>query len=132
VSKVKALYLQKRATTNEDTFGEPKKEEQKQSNVITDEDLIPLELLDMIYNKRIQKLEKKRQLIGTLLTESNRVAQEKTRELKIENEKTKKIIENSMFVNYLNNRLEVKHQETFNSWYKLQILFHSFVTTGQI
>jgi len=90
--------------------------------------LVPLELLDIIYNKRVNKLESKRTLIATLVVEANKKAADKIKELKIENEKTKKIIENSMFVDYLNNKLEVRHQEIFNYWYKLQILCHNFAS----
>jgi hypothetical protein len=100
--------------------------------VITDEDLVPLELLDMIYNKRIQKLESKRVQISKLVDEAKVKGLEKIKELKVENEKTKKIIENSMFITYLNDKLEVKHQEIFNNWYKLQILCHNFASPQAI
>lgn len=62
---------------------EPKKLQDE--NVITDEDLVPLELLDIVYNKRINKLESKRNLVSTLVIEAKKLAAEKIKELKVEN-----------------------------------------------
>jgi hypothetical protein len=122
LSKVKRLYLVNRITQNEDSK-RPIEEE-----VITDEDLVPLELLDMILAKKQMKQEQRKSVLSNLLVGANKEADRKIKELKVENEKTKKIIENSMFITYLNNKLEMNHQKVFTLFYKLQLLNYHFVS----
>ena len=60
LGKVKKLYLVKRI--NQSEVEKPIHEE-----VITDEDLVPLELLDIIMSKRSMKQDKRKQILVNLL-----------------------------------------------------------------
>lgn len=63
-----------------------------------------------------------------MLAGANQDAVKKIKDLKIENDKTKKIIENSMFISFLNNKLEMTHQMVFTQFYKVQMLYYQFIT----
>ncbi len=51
----------------------------------------------------------------------------KARKMGAENEKTKKMIEGSVFIHFLNQKLEETHKVVFTGNYKLQLLYLQLV-----
>lgn len=54
-------------------------------------------------------------------------AQQKIKSMGVDTEKTKKIVENSVFIQSLNAAMENLHQNLFTFYYKHQLLYLHFV-----
>lgn len=85
---------------------------------ITDEDLVPLEIFDDVMNYKEHKFDDKRSQLGKLISNAKNEAAQKIKSLGVDAEKTKKIVENSVFVSYLNTLMENAHQQIFTFNYK--------------
>ena len=61
---------------------------------------------------------------------SDAIAKIKT--MGVDSEKTKKIVENSVFINQLNQAMENLHQQLFTFYYKHQLLYMHFVVSNPL
>lgn len=77
--------------------------------IVTDEDLVPLELIDNVISTIENKNEEKKQLCFELIQKCKQEANSKIKQLGVTSDKTKKIVENSMLAHTLNNILENNH-----------------------
>ena len=98
---------------------------------ITDDDLVPLVLFDDALSEREYGFKDRKRTLEALIEEGKMHVSKKIGAMGVENEKTKKIISNSIFVQYLNDRLETTHEGVFTYYYKLQLLYYHFITQGQ-
>ena len=56
----------------------------------------------------------------------------KIKTMGVDSEKTKKIVENSVFINTLNQAMESLHQQLFTFYYKHQLLYLHFVAQNPL
>jgi len=103
LTKVKKAYLIEKADILKD------KNKALEEIVITDEDLIPLDLFDKVLQSRDNKQELKRLQIQGLIQKLKQEATQKIKTMGVDTEKTKKIVENSVFISTLNSQMEVLH-----------------------
>jgi hypothetical protein len=103
LTKVKKAYLIEKADILKD------KNKALEEIVITDEDLIPLDLFDKVLQSRDNKQELKRLQIQGLIQKLKLEAAQKIKAMGVDTEKTKKIVENSVFISSLNSQMEVLH-----------------------
>lgn len=103
LTKVKKAYLIEKADILKD------KNKALEEIVITDEDLIPLDLFDKVLQSRDNKQELKRLQIQGLIQKLKLEAAQKIKAMGVDTEKTKKIVENSVFISTLNSQMEVLH-----------------------
>ena len=103
LTKVKKAYLIEKADILKD------KNKALEEIVITDEDLIPLDLFDKVLQSRDNKQELKRLQIQGLIQKLKMEATQKIKTMGVDTEKTKKIVENSVFISTLNSQMEVLH-----------------------
>ena len=103
LTKVKKAYLIEKADILKD------KNKSLDEIVITDEDLIPLDLFDKVLQSRDNKQELKRLQIQGLIQKLKLEAAQKIKAMGVDSEKTKKIVENSVFISTLNSQMEVLH-----------------------
>lgn len=89
---------------------------------ITDEDLVPLELLRHTLDQKKSKYHDNMDFITRFIASSQEEVTKKIRQLQVENVKTKKIIENNVFVQYLNKTMEDNHKEVFIPTYKIKLV----------
>lgn len=94
LNKVKKSYLVHKATILPD--------KPVTQLVVTDEDLVPLELFDQVLQARDVKQDEKRSQIASLIAKMKADATNKIKTMGVDSEKTKKIVENSVFINSLN------------------------------
>ena len=119
LTKVKKLYLaQKAAVLNDRPVAELE---------LTDEDLVPLELLDQVAAQLENKYDEKRQQLVALIARARQEAAAKIKQLGVDSDKTKKIVENSSFIAGLNQALEAAHASIVTAHYKHQLLYLHFV-----
>ena len=90
---------------------------------ITDEDLVPLELFDQALAMKQHKFEDKNSYVIALIQDAKIEVSKKITALGVDTEKTKRTIEQSIFINYLNSRLESTHLQIFACHYKNQSLY---------
>jgi cellulase/cellobiase CelA1 len=90
---------------------------------------VPLELFDQVLKAKEDKQEYKKNLISNLITKLKNDAVAKIKATGIETEKTKKIVENSVFITSLNQYLDTEHTKIFSWYYKNQILYLQFIVT---
>ena len=79
--------------------------------------------------QREHKWEDKRSILVQLIQRAKADAQTKIRALGVDTEKTKKIVENSVFITSLNLNLETAHSQIFTLQYKHQLLYLHFVVS---
>jgi len=103
LTKIKKAYLIEKADILKD------KNKALEEIVITDEDLIPLELFDKVLQSCDNKQELKRLQIQGLIQKLKLEAAQKIKAMGVDSEKTKKIVENSVFISTLNSQMEVLH-----------------------
>ena len=103
LTKVKKAYLIEKADILKD------KNKALEEIVITDEDLIPLDLFDKVLQSRDNKQELKRLQIQGLIQKLKQEATQKIKTMGVDTEKTKKIVENSVFISTINSQMEVLH-----------------------
>lgn len=119
LNKVKKLYLtQKAAIVTDKPVAQLE---------ITDEDLVPLELFDQVIAQRENKYDEKRQYLVQLIQRAKQEAVAKIKQLGVDTDKTKKIVENSSFISGLNQLLETNHAGIVTAHYKHQLLYLHFV-----
>jgi hypothetical protein len=80
---------------------------------ITDEDLIPLDLLRHILNQMKHDFQEKVDFINKYIHECQNMVTSKIDQLQVENAKIKKIIENNVFIAHLNSRMEINREHVF-------------------
>lgn len=71
-------------------------------------------------------MEDSKSYIVALVQEAKIEASKKISLLNVDSEKTKKIVENSVFINYLNSRMEQTHASIFSYNFKNQLLYYYF------
>jgi hypothetical protein len=71
---------------------------------ITDEDLVPLELFDVVISQKEHKYGDRKSYLVELVNESKNKAKATIETMGVDSitDKTKKIVENSVFIGYLN------------------------------
>lgn len=121
LNKVKKLFLAHKATIVQGI--------KLEDLSVTDEDLVPLDLFDQVLKAKEDKQEQKKNLIGNLIANLRNDAIMKIKATGIEIPKTKKIIENSVFITSLNQYLDAEHTKIFSWYYKNQILYLQFIVT---
>lgn len=99
--KVKKQYIEQKSKEH------PEKPIEKIN--ITDEDLVPLDLFDIVLSQIENKWHEKIACFNDLISACKQECASKIKQLKVDTEKTKKIVENSTFIQYLNSRLEKTH-----------------------
>ena len=103
LNKVKKAYLIDKADILKD------KSKPLDEVVITDEDLVPLDLFDRVLQSRDSKQELKRLSIQGMIQRLKAEAAAKIKSMGVDTEKTKKIVENSVFISALNAQMEALH-----------------------
>jgi hypothetical protein len=103
LNKVKKAYLVEKADILKD------KNKPLEEIVITDEDLVPLELFDKVLQSRENKQELRRLQIQGLIQRLKLEAAAKIKSMGVDTEKTKKIVENSVFIATLNAQMVALH-----------------------
>ena len=76
---------------------------------VTDEDLVPLELFDEVLTQIKHKFDDIKIYWQDLMTLARKEIQKKVQQLNIDNEKKKKMIQDSVVVTFLNTKLEMQH-----------------------
>ena len=106
LNKVKLRYLaEKKNTTGADV-----------KNVcITDDDLIPLEMLDWVLSQIEHKHLEKAQTFQNFIRECNNLVQQKISKMAIDSDKTKKIVEKSILINHINQYMEQNNAKYFTN-----------------
>lgn len=99
--KVKRSYLVHKATLLPDKPIE--------SLNVTDEDLVPLELFDEVLTQIKHKFDDKKTYWLEFTAMAKKEIQKKLQQLNIDNEKKKKMIQDSVLVTFMNSKLEVQH-----------------------
>lgn len=89
---------------------------------VTDEDLVPLELIKQVLNQQKFQFKSDCEYIFKLINEIQEEVNSKIRQLQVENTKIKKIIENNVFVAHLNQVMEDNHKNSFLLSYKVRLL----------
>ncbi|CAI2379134.1 unnamed protein product [Moneuplotes crassus] len=89
---------------------------------ITDEDLIPLELLRQTLQGIKDKFNKECHAINRFIHECQQQVDHKIKQLQVENEKIKKVIENNVFIAHINRVMDERREEVFSFGYKIRIL----------
>ena len=97
--KVKRSYLVHKATLLPDKPIE--------SLNVTDEDLVPLELFDEVLTQIKHKFDDKKTYWLEFTAMAKKEIQKKLQQLNIDNEKKKKMIQDSVLVTFMNSKLEV-------------------------
>jgi hypothetical protein len=103
LNKVKKAYLVEKADILKD------KNKPLEEIVITDEDLVPLDLFDKVLQSRENKQELRRLQIQGMIQRLKLEAAAKIKSMGVDTEKTKKIVENSVFIATLNAQMEALH-----------------------
>jgi len=98
---------------------------------ITDEDLAELTLLDQIIVKKQAEFASRMDVLQRVVDDSIANAKRKIESLKVTVEKTKRIVENSVFIEDLNKGMEKRHEEVFKEYFKIQLLNYTFVSSQQ-
>lgn len=89
---------------------------------ITDEDLVPLELLRFVLSEMKHEFTDKCSFINRFIRNCEDEVAKKIRQLQVENAKIKKTIENNVFVGMLNQKMDESRTEVFTLTYKIRIL----------
>lgn len=89
---------------------------------ITDEDLVPLELLRNTLSNTKYRFNESCEFIKNFIDKCQAEVTHKIRQLQVENNKIKKIIENNVFIARLNKTMEDTRIESFSISYKIRIL----------
>ena len=120
LNKVKKLYLLQKVQIVGD---KPVSEIE-----ITDEDLVPLELFDHVLAEKEHKYSDRKSYLVDLIAEAKSKSKATIDQMGADSltDKTKKIVENSVFIAYLNQRLEVTHTKVFTYNYTHQLLHYQF------
>ena len=84
---------------------------------ITDEDMVPMELLDDVLGAYRHKIQSKFQLWKDLVDSAKFETAKKVKQSGIESEKAKKLIESSVYIHYMVQRLDDKHKAYFKLLY---------------
>ncbi|CAI2378759.1 unnamed protein product [Moneuplotes crassus] len=89
---------------------------------ITDEDLIPLELIRQTLEKLKEKFKEGCGAIEAFIDECRDVTCQKICQLQVENTKIKKTIENNVFIAHISKIMDKRREEVFSLGYKIRIL----------
>jgi hypothetical protein len=81
---------------------------------------------------REAKFEEKRGQIAAMVARLKNEAAAKIKTMGVDTEKTKKIVENSVFIQQLNGMMEALHQQLFTQYYKHQLLYLHFVVQNPL
>ena len=84
---------------------------------LTDEDMVPMELLDDVLGAYRHKIQSKFQLWKDLVDSAKFETAKKVKQSGIESEKAKKLIESSVYIHYMAQRLDDKHKAYFKLLY---------------
>ena len=96
--------------------------------MITDEDLVPLELFDQALSEIKHKFTSKQQLWQSLSQGIKLEQQKMVKSLGLEGkEKQKRLVDQAVIIGYLNSRLETTHVQTFQHHYKHELLYRALV-----
>ena len=90
---------------------------------VTDEDLVPLELIKQVLSQKKYQFQKDCEYINRIIQDSQDEVNAKIRQLQVENNKIKKIIENNVFISHINKVMDDNHQEVFLCQYKIRLLY---------
>jgi hypothetical protein len=88
---------------------------------------VPLEIFDDVMTYKEHKYDDKKSYLNKLIANAKHEASSKIKSLGVDAEKTKKIVESSVFVSFLNTLMESTHQQVFTYNYKHQLLYLHFV-----
>ena len=89
---------------------------------ITDEDLVPLDILTEMLRRRADRKQQDHEFIRNYLRKCQTLIIEKIRELNVENDKIKKVIESNVVIGYLNEKTQFRHEEIFSQQHKFKIM----------
>ena len=68
-------------------------------------------------------------VFNDLINECKHECVKKIKQLKVDTDKTKKIVENSTFIQFLNSKLEKTHTQLFTFYYRHQLMYYHFVSS---
>lgn len=80
---------------------------------MTEDDLVPLQLLHEMFLKRKERVDWEHNFIIDYLKTCQGEVTNKIRDMKVENEKIKKVIESNVTINYLNKNILLRREEIF-------------------
>ena len=89
---------------------------------ITDEDLIPLELLRQTLEKLKNKFNEGCRFVNKYIQECQSAMDKKIRKLQVENVKIKRIIENNVFIALINEIMDDRREKVWSLGYKIRLL----------
>ena len=85
---------------------------------ITEDDMVPLELLDIVVSQIRNKFDEKRRVWNKLLADSKVEITKMVKSLDVEgNRAKKKAVEDAVFIGFLNTKLEDTHTSSFKNHY---------------
>ena len=109
----------------------------KEELTVNDEDLVRLELLREQLELRETETEKEKSFLIDYIRECQKRIADKIKELQVENDKIKKVIETNVVINYLNETIDERHASVFLIQHKLKLLplvlsKHQFRTAKEV
>lgn len=125
LKKVRLLYLANKL----DLKGEDPNFE---NAVLTDDDMVPCNLFDKILSDIKHKYEEKRQTIQKFLEDMKKHIDDIIAKMRVESEKTKRIIEQSVLVTSINDRMENKNRKIFKNQFVFRNLYTALVKNSTI
>jgi hypothetical protein len=85
---------------------------------MTEDDMVPLELLDMVVSQIKNKFDEKKRVWNKLLADSKVEITKMVKSLDVEgNRSKKKAVEDAVFIGFLNTKLEETHTSSFKNHY---------------
>ena len=94
---------------------------------ITDEDMVPMELLDEVLAAYRHKIQSKFVMWKELVEQAKAEIAKLIRQHGVETEKAKKLVESSVYINYMIQRLDDRHKSSFKLLYIHEQLYRVFV-----
>lgn len=82
---------------------------------ITDEDLVPLELFDWVMSTIENKMQENQKTIQKFIKECHLAVDKIHGKMKLDSDKTKKLVEQNVFICHLNSYLEQRHTMYFKN-----------------
>lgn len=132
---IRSAYLESKLQPEPSSVEDPKntKEEQERaaSGVITEEDMVDVSFLDEQVSLVEKKFRDKEELWQSFIVSCRQEAEKKQKDLSADTQKTKNLIEQSVFASFLNDKLYEKHVDVFTKSFQLNIMNYKFVERAQ-
>lgn len=98
-----------------------------QNMVITEEDEVPLELIDQVLSELKHKQSSRLEVVKEFLDQAANEVQKQIKAQGAESENSKRTIENAVFISFLNLKLDTRHAALFKFQYIHEQVYRKFV-----